>query len=181
MKFRSLLFWSLACVVPLLLASSSAFAQTSIVKQLHQCDKNSGVLCTEKLESPSWAYIGHDKSSLLFYSNEPGSGFVNVYRLKLPKDPPLQPKQDGTGRTWNLQLRPTFWFGMAMCDDQSAPNPGGSATAGPNIKCEPDSDANVYDDPRPEKRDYIGRHPGTAFMEMQFYPPRWITSNSATQ
>jgi hypothetical protein len=25
------------------------------------------------------------------------------------------------------------------------------------------------------------KHPGVAFMEMQFYPPGWITSNSATQ
>ena len=181
MKFRRLLFWNLACVALLLLASSTAIAQTSIVKQLHQCDKNSGIFCTEKLESPAWEYIGHDEPSLLFYSNEPGSGFVNIYRLTLPKDSPLAPKQDGSGGTWNFQLHPTFWFGMAMCDDQSAPNPGGSPSAGPNIKCTPDSDTNVYDDPNPEKRDYIGKHPGSAFMEMQFYPPSWITSNSPTQ
>ena len=35
----------------------------------------------------------------------------------------MQPAQDGSGGTDNFQLRPTFWFGMAMCDDQSAPNP----------------------------------------------------------
>src|SRR5271165_7408782 len=70
---------------------------------------------------------------------------------------------------------------MAMCDDQSAPNPGGSPSAGPNIKCLPDSDKNIYDGSDPAKPDYIGKHPGSAFMEMQFYPPGWITSNSLTQ
>ncbi len=129
--------------------------------------------------------IGHDEPSLLFYSNQPGSGYTNIYRLTLPKDPPLQPKQDGSGGTWNFQLRPAFWLGMAMCDDQSAPNPGGSSTAGPNIKCVPDSDKNIYDGPEPKKGDYIGKHPGTAFMEMQFYPPGWLACGglacSATQ
>ncbi len=41
---------------------------------------------------------------------------------------------------------------------------------GPNILCKPDSDNNIYDSSDPTKRSYIGKHPGTAFMEMQFYP-----------
>jgi hypothetical protein len=122
--------------------------------------------------------VGHDEPSLLFYSNTAGAGFNNVYRIRLPKDPPLLPKQDGSGGTWNFQLHPAFWFGMAMCDDQGNPNPGGSPSAGPNIPCTPDSDSNIFDSPDPTAHDYIGRHPGTAFMEMQFYPPGWITSNS---
>jgi hypothetical protein len=89
-------------------------------------------------------------------------------------DPPLLPKQDGSRGTWNFQLRPAFWFGMAMCDDQGNPNPGGSPSAGPNIPCTPASDSNIFDSPDPAAPDYIGRHPGTAFMEMQFYPPGWV-------
>ena len=177
MQFRRWLFCNLACAAVSLLVSTIAVAQTSpLGRQLRQCDKNSGILCTERLESPPWGYIGHDEPSLLFYSNQPGSGYANIYRLTLPKDPPLPPKQDGSGGTWNFQLRPTFWLGMAMCDDQSAPNPGGSPSAGPNIKCVPDSDKNIYDGSDPKKGDYIGKHPGSAFMEMQFYPPGWLFS-----
>jgi hypothetical protein len=150
---------------------------------LFQCSEPTGILCAEQRENPGGDeyYVGHDEPSLLFYSNERGAGFSNVYRLRLPKDPPLLPKQDGSGGTWNFQLHPTFWFGMAVCDDQGDPNPGGSPSAGPNIPCAPDSDGNIFDSPDPAAPDYIGRHPGTAFMEMQFYPPGWINGNSATQ
>jgi hypothetical protein len=120
-------------------------------------------------------YVGHDEPSLLFYSNRAGSGNANVYQLTLPTDPKAQPSQNGTGTTWNFQLHPAFWFGMAMCDDQSAPNPKGAATgsrAGPTVPGAADSDTNIYTghlgDPK-----YIGQHPGSAFMEMQFYPPGW--------
>ena len=140
------------------------------------CDKPSGILCAEQRENPGGNeyYVGHDEPAVLFYSNEPGAGSNNVYRLRLPKDPPLLPKQDGSGGTWNFQLRPAFWFGMAMCDDQGDPNPGGSPSAGPNIPCAAASDSNIFDSPDPAAPDYIGRHPGTAFMEMQFYPPGWL-------
>jgi hypothetical protein len=166
----------------LLLSNSLAWGKPPN-SELFQCDEPNGVLCAEQRSNPGGKeyYVGHDEPSVLFYSNEPGSGYNQVYRLRLPKDPPLQPKQDGSGGTWNFQLHPAFWFGMAMCDDQGTPNPGGSPTAGPNIPCAPDSDSNIYDSPDPNSPRYIGRHPGTAFMEMQFYPPGWITSNSATQ
>jgi hypothetical protein len=54
---------------------------------------------------------------------------------------------------------------MAMCDDQSAPNPG--------VPCPADSDSNIKTSTDPSSPDYIGLTPGTAFMEMQFYPPGW--------
>jgi hypothetical protein len=166
----------------LLLMANSAFGQGSPVRRmLLLCNQPSGIFCTEQLDNPSaWNYVGHDEPSLLFYSDVSGSGNRNVYRLTLPKDPALKPKQNGRGGTWNFQLHPAFWTGMAMCDDQSAPNPGGSAV-GPNIPCVPDSDTNIYDDPNPNSPHYIGRHPGSAFMEMQFYPPGWINGNSLTQ
>jgi hypothetical protein len=166
---------ALFCAGLLLLSSSLAQAAPPNNK-FFQCDEPSGILCAEQRNNPGGSeyYVGHDEPSLLFYSNQPGSGYNNVYRLRLPKDPPLLPKQDGSGGTWNFQLRPTFWFGMAMCDDQGDPNPGGSPTAGPNIPCARASDSNIFDSPDPHSAHYIGRHPGTAFMEMQFYPPGWL-------
>ncbi len=138
------------------------------------CDEN-GFLCHDVYDSIGYEgqYTGHDEPSLLFYSATPGSGNSNVYTLVLPQDPPTLPTQDGTGGTFNFQLHPAFWFGMAMCDDQSAPNPGGSSV-GPTIPCTPDSDSNIFDSSTPTASDYIGKHPGTAFMEMQFYPPGWV-------
>jgi hypothetical protein len=115
-------------------------------------------------------YVGHDEPALLYYSNTPGAGNDNTYYLRLPKDPVAQPKQDGSGSTWNFQLHPAFWFGMALCDDQSAPGP-----ASGNAACVPDSDANIYNAAAPSSPRYIGKHPGTAFMEMQFYPPGWVS------
>ncbi|MGH8132871.1 MAG: hypothetical protein ACRETP_06520, partial [Steroidobacteraceae bacterium] len=158
---------------------SSSLAQAAPPQRFFQCDDPSGILCAEQRDNPGGNkyYVGHDEPSLLFYSNEPGAGFNNTYRIRLPKDPPMLPKQDGSGGTWNFQLHPAFWFGMAMCDDQGTPNPGGSPGR-PNIPCAADSDSNIFDSPDPTAPDYIGNHPGTAFMEMQFYPPGWISSNS---
>ena len=162
----------------LLLLSSSLAQASPPHPELFQCDDVSGILCAEQRENPGGSeyYVGHDEPALLFYSNEPGSGYNQVYRLRLPKEPPKLPKQDRTGGTWNFQLHPAFWFGMAVCDDQGNPNPGGSPNAGPNIPCVPDSDSNIFDNPDPKAPHYIGRHPGTAFMEMQFYPPGWVNT-----
>ncbi len=79
--------------------------------------------CTEVVDPIGYdgAYTGHDEPSVLFYSKVPGSGNSNFYELTLPKDPPTAPRQDQTGGTFNFQLHPAFWFGMAMCDSQSAP------------------------------------------------------------
>ena len=163
----------------LLLLSGSLAWVGSPQAEFFQCKEPSGILCAEQRDNPGGKkyYVGHDEPSLLFYSDVPGAGFNNVYRIRLPKDPPMVPKRNGMGGTWNFQLHPAFWFGMAMCDDQGNPNPGGSPDFA-NIPCTPDSDSNIFDSPDPSAPDYIGRHPGTAFMEMQFYPPGWFNSNS---
>jgi hypothetical protein len=80
--------------------------------------------------------------------------------------------------TWNFELHPAFWFGMALCDNQSAPEYTNT--------CRPDSDTNIKEGADPSKPDYIGYHAGSAYMEMQFYPPGWAqwppgVSCSATQ
>jgi len=151
-------------------AASSALAGQE--RYGHPFCENNAVTCTEVYQSIGKYYTGHDEPSLLFYSGTAGAGNNATYTMTLPTDPPTRPVQDGTGGTFNFQLHPAFWFGMAMCDDQSAPNPGGSPGR-PNIPCAADSDTNIFNSSDPTSSAYIGNHPGTAFMEMQFYPPGW--------
>jgi hypothetical protein len=126
-------------------------------------DCATSAICTE-VQDPEEVfgegnYVGHDEPSTLFYSNKPGAGNRMRYELTLPNDPsptnPLAP-----GKSFNFQLHPAFWFGMAMCDTQSYPEQVST--------CTPDSDSNIVDPAVSPK------HAGTAFMEMQFYPPGWI-------
>jgi hypothetical protein len=137
------------------------------------CDDNAP-LCAEPLDSIGYEgeYTGHDEPSVLFYSNTPGSGNNQHYRVVVPKDPPTLPTQAGTGGTFNFQNRIAFWFGLDLCDNQSAPE----FTHAP---CTPDSDTNIFDSGDPNAPDYIGRHPGTAFLELQFYPPGWAPFQEA--
>ena len=121
---------------------------------------NSTGLCSE-IANPqdfwgSW-YVGHDEPSLLFYSNRPGAGNDMTYTMKIPSDPR---GAYSPSKSYNIELRPAFWFGMAMCDTQSYPEQVST--------CQPDSDSNAVDVTQSTK------HPGTAFMELQFYPPGWV-------
>ena len=164
------------CAFAALLTGSSAFAQSgaSIHQQSLRCNEAEGIFCAEQADVPGYEYVGHDEPSLLFYSSTRGSGNNNIWRVRLPKEPLQIPQQDGRGTTWNFQLHPAFWVGMALCDTQSYPLY--------TSECKANSDGNIYDSADPDSSHYIGKHPGAAFMEMQFYPPGWfITSNSPTQ
>ena len=140
---------------------NQAHASTAATPMHLDCVQKS-LTCTEVYDSETVfgkdVYVGHDEPSTLFYSNVPGSGNQMRYQLTLPKDPtptaPLTP-----GKAYNFQLHPAFWFGMAMCDTQSFPEQVST--------CKPDSDSNIVDPA------VSPNHPGTAFMEMQFYPPGW--------
>jgi hypothetical protein len=144
---------SVAAVLAALLPNTPVHA--SAHASLH-CERGQ-VLCTELSDSEEvfgeGVYVGHDEPSNLFYSNVPGSGNRMRYELTLPTDPKPVPKD---GRSFNFQLHPAFWFGMALCDTQSFP------VAVKN--CQPDSDSNITP---------LAQHPGAAFMELQFYPPGW--------
>jgi hypothetical protein len=154
-------------------AVAGAAASSEEHERRLQCNEGDP-LCAEVADAIGYEgrYTGHDEPSVLFYSNRPGSGNNNRYRLVLPKDPPTLPTQDGTGGTFNFQNRIAFWFGMDLCDNQSAPE----FTHAP---CRPDSDSNIFDSADPSSPRYIGRHPGTAFLELQFYPPGWVSFENA--
>src|SRR5690242_842176 len=159
----------LAAAMASLASAQPAVAAPAPAKMHLDCSKGTS-LCTEVADSEEvfgeGNYVGHDEPATTFYDNHPGSGNNATYLLRIPKDPPVLPKQDGTGGTFNFQLHPAFWFGMALCDNQSGPE----FTHAP---CKPDSDSNIFDGSDPNAPDYIGKHPGAAFLEVQFYPPGW--------
>jgi len=137
------------------LATVNAAAAPTKYGDKPECD-DASLLCTE-VDDPLSAfsyYVGHDEPANLFYSSTPGSGNRMRYELTLPTDPPPTPVP---GRSYNFMLRATFWFGVAMCDTQSYPEQVST--------CAPDSDSNITS---------LAQHPGTAFTELQFYPPGYV-------
>jgi len=119
-------------------------------------------LCTEVANSSEAfgpEYVGHDEPSTVFYSNKPGAGNHVQYDVVLPRDPsPRNP--NAPGKAFQFELNGALWFGMALCDTQSYPEQVST--------CKPDSDRNIVDPA------VSPNHPGTAFTELQFYPPGWI-------
>jgi hypothetical protein len=104
-------------------------------------------------------YVGHDEPSAVFYSNVPGAGNHMTYSMRLPSDPsPNNPNK--AGRSYQFELNGAIWFGMALCATQSYPEQVST--------CKPDSDSNIVDPA------VSPNHPGTAFLELQLYPPGWV-------
>ena len=104
-------------------ASSHAQARSSASKGYNEplC-QSSKSLCADIYSNPKGQYVGHDEPLVEFKSGVAGSGNNMTYTLTLPKDPKTQPNASGAGgATWNFQLRPTFWFGLTLCDTESAP------------------------------------------------------------
>jgi hypothetical protein len=101
------------------------------------------------------AYVGHDEPSVKFISSTPGSGNTITYEMRIASTPAAAPTTTAGGKvTHYAELSPAPWFGLAMCDTLSYPvNP-----------CTPDSDANQSQITNPADA-------GSAFMELQFYPP----------
>jgi hypothetical protein len=98
-------------------------------------------------------YVGHDEPSVKFISSLKGSGNTFNYAFKLPTDPTKAPTATASVTDY-AELSVAPWFGLAMCDPHSYPqNP-----------CTPDSDTNQGQISNPNSA-------GSAFMEMQFYPP----------
>ena len=102
-------------------------------------------------------YVGHDEPSLLFYSNQEGSGNRMRYTMTLPSDPS---PSDPLNKSYHFELNGAMWFGMALCDTQSYPEQVST--------CTPDSDSNIVNPA------VSPNHPGAAFLELQLYPPGWV-------
>src|SRR6266700_334048 len=122
-------------------------------------------LCTEVADPEEvfgeGNYVGHDEPSTLFYSNKPGSGNNMRYELTLPSDPPAPGGvPTSPAESFHCQLHAACSSGIAMCDTQSYPEQVST--------CKPDSDSNIVDPAVSPK------HPGTAFLELQFYSPGWV-------
>ena len=100
-------------------------------------------------------YIGHDEPDTTFLSNQRGSGSNVAWNLTLGTDPHAAPttKHPGHDVSHWFELSPAPWLSMAMCDSSSYPQ----------TPCTPQSDANA------QTATSLGG--GSAFMEMQFYPP----------
>ncbi|HZR39886.1 MAG TPA: hypothetical protein VFB12_07210 [Ktedonobacteraceae bacterium] len=162
---------SLVALVPLIIGltgvlSSSVTHAASLPrtnsKPIHIDCSNGRFLCTEVMDTErvfgQGHYVGHDEPATLFYSNQSGSGNRTSWNITLPSDPAPAPLS--SGKAFNFQLHIAFWLGMAMCDTQSYPEQVST--------CTPDSDQNIVDPAVSPK------HPGTAFSELQFYPPGWV-------
>jgi hypothetical protein len=149
-------------------AAAPAVVGASSAGSYHEplCESRSS-LCLDSYDNPGDEYVGHDEPSIEFKSGVRGSGNDMTYTVTLPRNPRLQPTASGaSGATWDFQLRPTFWFGLTLCDSESAPEF--------TKTCRPDSDRNNLVGTDPSKPDYIGKHPGNAYMELQFYGPGYV-------
>jgi hypothetical protein len=122
--------------------------------------------CADVYDNVFDSYVGHDEPSVEFKSTIPGSGNDITYLVRLPRDPRSRPLNGGGGGTWTFQLRSTFWLGLTLCDTESAPEF--------TKTCTPNTDANNLVGSNPAAPDYIGKHPGNAFLELQFYEPGYV-------
>ena len=116
-------------------------------------------------------YIGHDEPDMTFLSSQPGSGNNVVWTETLGTDPATPPTDSVPGSDvshW-FQLSIAPWFSMALCDGNSYPQ----------TPCTPKSDANAPTclGAACGAGTFVGG--GSAFMEMQFYPPGFSPLSTA--
>ena len=124
--------------------------------------KLAGNLCTDPISIKNgkagrfidnkW-YVGHDEPSVKFISSTPRSGNTMNYLMRVSRDPKAAPTANGSVVDYG-QLSVAPWFGLPICDPKSYPQ----------NNCTPDSDTNsgLISDPNAA---------GSAFMELQLYPP----------
>jgi hypothetical protein len=158
---------TLALAAALPVAGMSGFASTaqaaSSAPHMHISCYNSAGLCAEVGNSEEVFgenhYVGHDEPGVHFFSDQPGAGNEFQSQLKLPSNPPAA-NPNAPGKSYTFELNSGSWYGMTLCDTTSYPEQIST--------CKPDSDSNILDPTVSPK------HAGSAFMELQFYPPGWI-------
>jgi hypothetical protein len=188
---RSIRVWIIACIAALGLLAAPAKADTSSLQPgvIGGLDCNGYSPIQKTLLAPkactdvrgfagvdnanTWGghfydngyYIGHDEPNIGFFSSSPGSGNNVGWTETLPVDPTALPTvgTPGSDVTHYFELSIAPWFGMDLCD----------ASSYPQLPCTPNSDANAPDSctlsANPCSNGYAGG--GSAFLEMQFYPP----------
>ncbi|MHB2022455.1 MAG: hypothetical protein ACYCO3_03865 [Mycobacteriales bacterium] len=110
-------------------------------------------------------YIGHDEPDMTFLSSKAGSGNNVTWNETLPIDPTAAPTvgTPGSDVTHWFELSIAPWFSMAMCDPNSYPlNPCSPQSDSNAPTCSPLTDSSCAS---------TQAGAGSAFMEMQFYPP----------
>ncbi|HEY3957509.1 MAG TPA: hypothetical protein VGM53_29430 [Streptosporangiaceae bacterium] len=100
-------------------------------------------------------YVGHDEPGVHFYSHAKGSGNRARWLVTMPKEP--APSSTPGADNYSFENHVAFWLGMALCANQSFPEQ--------LTTCKRDSDSNIVN---PKKSQY---QPGSAYLELQFYPP----------
>jgi hypothetical protein len=103
-------------------AATPATGISQLLQQHEPICESHASLCRDAFKTPGDEYVGHDEPSVAFRSSEPGSGNDITYELRLPREPPIKPRNDGSGGTWTFELRPTFWFGLTLCDTSRRPS-----------------------------------------------------------
>jgi hypothetical protein len=93
-------------------------------------------------------YVGHDEPEMRFISHAAGSGNSMTYKMVLPKD------SSAPGAIPTYQTMIALWLGLPLCDPNSYPQQ----------PCTPDSDTNTG-------LGTSATDAGSAFLELQFYPP----------
>jgi hypothetical protein len=152
---------SASFAIQMFLASAASAYTDSFCERTRLCpDPGDGLVS-------DGSYIGHDEPALLFYSAKAGSGNSTYYFVRLPSEPTDPPSAGGVP---SFRTYTAFWFGMAMCDSQSAPE-------FTHDECTPDSDVNIFNGSDPTQSDYAAHRPGGAYMELQFYPPATSSEN----
>jgi hypothetical protein len=118
-------------------------------------------------------YIGHDEPDMTFFSGKPGSGNDVTWSETLGREPSAAPTDSTPGSDvahwFELSIAP--WHSMMLCDPNSYPQNA----------CTPESDTNAPDpctiSANPCANGYAGG--GSAFMELQFYPPGFAPFDDA--
>ena len=94
------------------------------------CSSHSS-LCADPYNSPGGEYVGHDEPSLEFKSGHSGIGQRHDVHVDVAEGPEAATQRKRRRRpTWNFELRPTFWFGLTLCDSASAPEYTKTCAAG---------------------------------------------------
>ena len=124
-------------------------------------------LCADPYDTVGGGYVGHDEPSVLFKSSVPGSGNDITYEMTLPKDPQQKPQERRLRRHLELPAAADL---LVRAD---AVRHGVGARVHQELHRRIPTRTTSSGSTR-RKPDFIGKHPGNAYMELQFYGPGYV-------